>query len=69
MTAQAELHRRYAMARSVWQTSKAIRDAAALLSVTERGYCDAYVLRNYGPLPGDVAPDAERAYREARCQT
>lgn len=70
--AQAELRRRYETARSVWQNSQAIRDAAATLSMTERSYCDAYISRNYGPLTWtgstatEPAPlDYDRAYREA----
>lgn len=72
--AQAELHRRYRVARGVWQNSQAIRDAATLLSMSEREYCDAYVSRNYGPLlwtagtTAECAPlNSERAYQEA-CQ-
>lgn len=71
--AQGELQRRYATARSVWATSQSIRDAAALLSWSEREYCEAYVQRNYGPITWtgssttDAPPlDTERAYREAK---
>lgn len=70
--AQSEAQRRYAVARAVWRTSQAIRDAATLLSMSERAYCDAYVSRNYGPLMWtgstavEPAPlDMERAWREA----
>jgi hypothetical protein len=70
--AQDEARRRYQVARQAW-ASKAIQDAAALLSMSEREYCEAYVSRNYGPLTWTgstgtaVAPlDLERAYREAR---
>jgi hypothetical protein len=71
--AQSEAQRRYAVARGVWRNSPAIRDAAALLGMSEREYCDAYVSRNYGALmwTGSTAVepvplDIERAYREAK---
>lgn len=71
---QNEVRQRYQAARQAW-SSKAIQAAAALLGVTERAYCDAYISRNYGPVTWtgssavEPAPlDMERAYREARCQ-
>lgn len=70
MTPQDELVSRYRQPRRTWSGNRGVRQAAHLLGMNEREYCDRYVER-LGPIywtgtTTTVQPlDAEAAYAEA----
>ncbi len=72
--AHAELVRRYRAAREMWTRNHHVQEAALLLSIDERAYCDQYILTTppllwtgsssqvlrYAPL------DYDRAFQEGQ---
>ncbi len=70
-TPQQVLNIRYRMARDLWQAVTGVREAAALIGMGEREFCDRYVCHCWesSATGGETKPDCDVAFASAGDQS